>query len=75
MSVFSWIVLASIVGGGASALFAGGVAYRLRANSIPTLVSFSVGAMLGAVFLVILPHAFEHSQNVQSLMATVLLGI
>lgn len=75
MSVFSWIVLASVVGGGASALFAGGVAYRLRANSIPTLVSFSVGAMLGAVFLVILPHAFEHSQNVQSLMATVLLGI
>ncbi|MGH8729408.1 MAG: ZIP family metal transporter [Burkholderiales bacterium] len=75
MSVFSWIVLASIVGGGASAVFAGGVASRLRLSSISTLVSFAVGAMLGAVFLVILPHAFEHGGNAETLMGTVLLGI
>lgn len=75
MSIFSWIVLASVAGGGASALFAGGVAYRLRASSISVLISFAVGAMLGAVFLVILPHAFEHGEDVHTLLATVLLGI
>jgi zinc and cadmium transporter len=75
MSVFSWIVLASIAGGGASALFAGGVVFRLRSSSIPALVSFAVGAMLGAVFLVILPHALQHSESVEPLLATVLLGI
>jgi zinc and cadmium transporter len=75
MSVFSWIVLASIVGGGASALFAGGVASWLRLSSIPTLVSFAVGAMLAAVFLVILPHAVERSENVELLMAVIPLGI
>lgn len=75
MSVFSWIVLTSIVGGGASALFAGGVAYRLRTSSIPALVSFAVGAMLGAVFLVILPHALQDGENAGPLLATVLFGI
>jgi zinc and cadmium transporter len=75
MSVFSWIVLASIVGGGAGALFAGGVGYRLRLSSIPTLVSFAVGAMLGVVFLVMLPHALERSEDIEPLMASLLLGI
>jgi zinc and cadmium transporter len=75
MSVFSWIVLTSIVGSTASALFAGGVTYRLSSSSIPALVSFAVGAMLGAVFLVILPHAFERGEDVEMLMASILLGI
>ena len=39
------------------------------------LISYAIGAMLGAVFLEILPHAFEESKNVESMTATVLFGI
>ncbi len=47
----------------------------LRTRLVPWLVSYAVGALLGAVFLEVLPHAFEHAENVQSIAATVLAGI
>lgn len=42
---------------------------------VPVLVSYAIGAMLGAVFLDLLPHAFEHASNIHQIMATVLGGI
>ncbi len=42
---------------------------------VPVLVSYAVGAMLGAVFLDLLPEAFEQTTNMQGTMATVLAGI
>ena len=33
--------------------------FRVKARWIPTLVSYAVGALLGAVFLDLLPHIFE----------------
>lgn len=39
------------------------------------LVSYAIGAMLGAVFLEILPHAFEKTTSVESISATLLLGL
>ena len=42
---------------------------------VPILVSYAIGAMLGAVFLDLLPHAFEHATNVHQITTTVLGGI
>ena len=38
---------------------AGMIAFSARASWVPALVSFAIGALLGAVFLEILPHAFH----------------
>ena len=54
-----WILAASVVGGALSAGLAA-VSMLLRASWIPMLVSFAIGALLGAAFLEIIPHAFEH---------------
>ena len=59
MSALGWIVVASLAGGVLSA-GAAAVALVLRASWIPTLVSFAIGALLGAAFLEVIPHAFEH---------------
>jgi zinc and cadmium transporter len=39
------------------------------------LVSYAIGAMLGAVFLEILPHAFQEAASVESISATLLFGL
>jgi zinc and cadmium transporter len=58
MGTLGWIVLASLVGGTVSA-GAAALALLVRAAWIPTLVSFAIGALLGAAFLEVIPHAFE----------------
>lgn len=75
MSTLAWIAVATIAGGVLSAVAAALVSLAARKEWIGALVSFAVGAMLGAAFLEILPHAFERSTNFQSLAATVLAGI
>lgn len=75
MGTLAWIVVATIAGGVLSAIAAALVSLAARKEWIGALVSFAVGAMLGAAFLEILPHAFERSTNFQSLAATVLAGI
>jgi zinc and cadmium transporter len=59
MSSLGWIVAASLAGGVASAA-AAAFALFLRASWIPMLVSYAIGALLGAAFLEVIPHAFEH---------------
>ena len=75
ISTLQWIVAASVLGGVASIVPAALVAFSARATWIPALVSFAIGALLGAVFLEILPHAFAHSGDVRSVAATILGGI
>jgi zinc and cadmium transporter len=75
MSPLGYIVTATIIGGVASALAAALISLAARKEWVGSLVSFAVGAMLGAAFLEILPHAFEQSTNFQGLAATVLAGI
>lgn len=53
-----WIVAASVAGGTLSAGLAA-MSMALRASWIPMLVSFAIGALLGAAFLEVIPHAFE----------------
>jgi zinc and cadmium transporter len=53
-----WIVAASVAGGTLSAGLAA-FSLMLRATWVPMLVSFAIGALLGAAFLEVIPHAFE----------------
>jgi zinc and cadmium transporter len=56
-----WILAASVVGGTLSAGLAA-VSLWLRASWVPALVSFAIGALLGAAFLGVIPHAFERGE-------------
>ena len=56
-----WIVAASIAGGTLS-VGAAAAALLVRASWVPMLVSFAIGALLGAAFLEVIPHAFEYGR-------------
>ncbi|MGH8671277.1 MAG: ZIP family metal transporter [Burkholderiales bacterium] len=75
MSVLAWIICASVLGSILSIAAAAVFALNARASWIPMLVSYAIGAMLGAVFLEILPHAVELTKNFQHVAATILFGI
>jgi len=75
MSTLSWIMLASLLGGVLSVSLAALFALNVRTAWVPMLVSYAIGAMLGAVFLEILPHAFSIAGSVESISATLLLGL
>jgi zinc and cadmium transporter len=66
-----WIVAASVAGGTLSAGLAA-LALSLRATWVPVLVSYAIGALLGAAFLEVIPHAFAHGNP--QLAATSILG-
>jgi zinc and cadmium transporter len=75
VNTLSWIILATFAGGILSAVVAGLFAIKAKASQVPMLVSYAVGALLGAAFIEVLPHAFEKSENIQATAATVLFGI
>src|SRR5579862_7229915 len=75
MSVLGWIIASSFVGGLLSVVAAALFALNARAAQVPILISYAVGALLGAVFLDILPHAFTMSGNPEQTAATILAGI
>lgn len=75
MSVLAWIIVMSFVGGAISVTAASGLAMSTRAGWIPMLVSYAIGALLGAAFLEVLPHAIEAGDNVELSCAIVLGGI
>jgi zinc and cadmium transporter len=74
MGVLTWIVLASAAGGVLSVMFAA-VALVARAEWVPIMVSYAIGALLGAAFLEVLPNAMEQAGNAQALTTAVLAGI
>jgi len=78
MTLFAWIILFSLLGGVLSVLAAS--VYLLlpdapRQRLLPHLVSFAIGALLGAAFLALLPHAMSAGEDLHGLGLTVLLGI
>jgi len=68
-----WILVASVAGGTLSAGLAA-ASLALRATWVPMLVSFAIGALLGAAFLEIIPHAFEAGEA-HEVAAAILGGI
>ena len=73
MSPLVATILACLAGGTLAIVAAAGT-LALRASRIARLVSFAIGALLGAVFLELLPHALEDG-SVQQVMITVLCGL
>ena len=75
MTILGYILLSCFLGTVLSLALAALVAFRIRASWISTLVSYAVGAMLGAVFLDLLPHLFEETRNPGRTAAFILFGI
>jgi zinc and cadmium transporter len=71
----AYISAASVLGGVLSISLAALVSFAARAQWVSWLVSFAIGALLGAAFLEVLPHAFGNASDLQLLSATVLGGI
>jgi zinc and cadmium transporter len=74
-SPLTWIVLMCLAGMAASVIVSLIASLATHPRIVPVLVSYAIGAMLGAVFLDLLPHAFEHAEDIHTIMATVLAGI
>jgi zinc and cadmium transporter len=73
VSTLTEIVIAALSGGVLATVAAAGT-LALHLSWISRLVSFAVGALLGAVFLELLPHALE-TGSAERVMATVLAGL
>ncbi len=70
-----WIIFTSLIGGLLSVSLAAIFALSLRAQWIPMLVSYAIGAMLAAVFLEILPHALSEAKNIETVTISLLFGL
>lgn len=75
MPSFFWILIACTAGGVLSVILAALLSLGASARRIPLLVSFAVGALLGAVFLEILPYAFSRTPAPSTVTAQLLGGI
>jgi len=80
MSLLLWIILFSLLGGILSVIAASTfltLPDSVRSRSIPHLVSFAIGALLGAAFLALIPHSLsgENKLDVHHLGITILLGL
>jgi zinc and cadmium transporter len=75
MTTLLWIIASCALGGALSVAAAAAVALRVHPSRVPILISYAVGALLGAAFLEILPHAFEAVGSPKTVGATVLGGI
>ncbi len=74
MSTLNWIIVVALAGGLLSVLAAAALSVSLGTQRVGILISYAIGALLGAAFLEILPHAFETADPHQ-MAATVLGGI
>jgi zinc and cadmium transporter len=75
MSTLGYIVIACALGAVLSLALAAFIASRMRPRWISTLVSYAVGAMLGAAFLDILPEVFEQAKSPSRAAAFILFGL
>lgn len=75
MSTLTWIILAGLFGGLLSILFAAILTLNTRGSWVSMLVSYAIGALLGAAFLNTLPEALELSEDPKQITIIVLLGI
>ncbi len=74
-STLTWIIVFSLIGGVLSVSGAAVVALNTSKVRVPMLISYAIGAMLGAVFLEILPYAIEEASSPKMMTGTVLFGI
>ena len=75
MTPLVWIVVMSFAGGLLSVLVASVFAFAARPHWVPVLISYAIGALLGASFLEVLPHAIEAAESPERAAMNVLAGI
>lgn len=78
MTLLSWIILFSLIGGVLSVIAAGVFLLLpdpLRGRLLPHFVSFAIGALLGAAFLALLPHALAGASDYHAIGMAILLGL
>jgi zinc and cadmium transporter len=80
MELLLWIIGFSLIGGLLSVLLASTfllLSEKTRNYAVPHLVSFAIGALLGASFLGLIPHALEHEHGIDphNIGLTLLLGL
>jgi zinc and cadmium transporter len=71
----AYIVLGTLLGGVLSVLVAATLTTRVLGRLVKSLVSLSVGVLLGTALLHMLPEAFESEAGAQALFATLLVGL
>jgi len=69
------ILAATVLSGLVSVLLAASLSYSLLLKMVPRLVSLSVGVLLGAAVLHLLPEAFESQADLHALTWTLLAGL
>jgi zinc and cadmium transporter len=74
MNTLAWTLSACLAGGLLSVIAAAAFTLGGRAHYIGSLVSYAIGALLGAVFLDILPEAIRLSTGKEALLGGTLLG-
>jgi len=80
MSLLTWIIIFSLLGGVLSVLVAASfllLPASVRSRLVPHLVSFAIGSLLGAAFLGLLPHALMSPgvEDFHDIFLAVLLGL
>lgn len=75
MSILAWIVFVALAGGALSVVAAAAITHMVGTAGVSVLISYAIGALLGAVFLELLPHALENAKDIHSMAATILFGI
>ena len=70
-----WILCATVAGAVLSILAAALLSFTALSSMVPRMVSYAVGAMLGAAFLHLLPEAFKQASSIEALFATTLAGL
>lgn len=80
MSLLAWIILFCLLGGVLSVIAAASFLLlpdRTRTRALPHFVSFAIGALLGAAFLALLPHALSapNIHDPHEITTVILLGI
>lgn len=75
MTTLQWIVVASLAGGALSVTAAALFAFSAKPTWVSMLISYAVGALLGAAFLEVLPHAMTATGDATASATAVLVGI
>ena len=74
MPSLAWTIAATLLGAVLGVL-AAALSPRARPGQVPILISYAIGALLGAVFLDLLPNALERSPDAAVVTGAVLAGI
>jgi len=74
VTTLSWIIAVALAGGVLSVTAAAALTAAVGIQRVNVLISYAIGALLGAAFLEILPHALEHG-DAHRMTSTVLFGI